>query len=177
MKLSALKKIILSALFLSIAYLLPFFIGNIPRIGKALCPMHIPIILCGFICGPSAGVVVGFIVPILRSLTVGQPMFFPMGVSMAFELAVYGFMSGFLYRSFPNKKVFVFISLILTMLAGRLVWGIARLLCVGLDTSKFNFTMFWMESVVTAIPGIIVQFVVIPTLVIICEKTVEKTTK
>lgn len=176
MKPAPLKKIILSALFLSLAYLLPFFIGNIPRIGKALCPMHIPIFLCGFICGPSAGLIIGFTAPILRSLTVGQPLFFPMGISMAFELSTYGLLSGLLYRILPKKKISILISLISAMIAGRLVWGTARLICVGLDTTKFNFTIFWIDSVVTAIPGIIVQITVVPALIILCEKVAQRTT-
>lgn len=170
MKTNTLKKIILSAMFLALAYVLPFFTGNIPSIGKALCPMHIPVILCGFICGPFAGSVVGFIAPVLRSFTVGQPVFFPMGISMAFELAAYGLMSGILYRIFPKKKVYVFLSLFLTMLIGRFVWGAARLICVGLDTTKFNLSMFWAGAVASAIPGIIVQIIVIPVLVIVWEK-------
>ena len=83
-------KMVLAALFLALAYVLPFLTGQIPEIGSMLCPMHIPVLLCGFICGWQWGGVVGFVAPLFRSLTLGAPLFFPKAVCMAFELAAYG---------------------------------------------------------------------------------------
>ena len=98
------KKLTYSALFLAIALVLPFITGQIPEIGAMLCPMHIPALLCGFMCGWPWGLAVGFIAPLLRSVIFGMPAMFPSAVGMAFELAVYGMMSGLLYRLLPKKK-------------------------------------------------------------------------
>ena len=101
------NKLVLSAMFLALAYVLPFFTGQVPEIGNMLCPMHIPVILCGYICGGPWGLAVGFVAPLLRSLTIGMPVLFPKAVSMACELAVYGILSGVLYRLFPKKKIYI----------------------------------------------------------------------
>ena len=86
-----LRNLCLSAMFLALAFVLPFLTGQIPEIGNMLCPMHIPVLLCGFVCGSPWGFAVGLIAPILRSVTIGAPTLFPRAVAMAFELAAYGF--------------------------------------------------------------------------------------
>ena len=97
-------KLVMAAMFLAFAYVLPFLTGQIPEIGSMLCPMHIPVLLCGFICGWPWGLCVGLIAPILRSLTMGMPPFFPTAVCMALELAVYGTVAGLMHRFLPRKK-------------------------------------------------------------------------
>jgi thiamine transporter ThiT len=84
------KKMVLSALFIALGLVLPFFTGQIPQIGSRLLPMHIPILLCGFVCGAPFGLAAGFITPLLRSLIFGMPPMMPTAVAMAFELAAYG---------------------------------------------------------------------------------------
>ena len=84
------RKLTFSALFLALAMVLPFITGQIPEIGKSLCPMHIPVLLCGFLCGSPWGLAVGFIAPLLRSVVFGMPKVFPDAVVMAFELATDG---------------------------------------------------------------------------------------
>lgn len=160
----------LAAMFLALAYVMPFLTGQVPQIGSMLCPMHIPVILCGYICGAPWGLVVGFVAPLLRSLTLSMPPLFPTAVSMAFELAAYGFLSGLLYRTLPKKKVNIYISLIVSMIIGRLVWGLAQLTCMGFDTEKFTLTAFYTGAFSTALPGIILQLVLIPILIIVFEK-------
>ena len=103
-----LLKMILAALFLALAYVLPFMTGQIPEIGAMLCPMHLPVLLCGFICGPVWGGVIGFVAPLFRSLTLGMPPFFPTALCMAFELMAYGVISGFMHKLFPRKKPFIY---------------------------------------------------------------------
>ena len=95
----------LSGMFLALAYVLPFLTGQIPEIGSMLCPMHIPVLLCGFVCGAPYGLVVGFIAPMLRSLTLGMPPLFSTATAMAFELAVYGLVAGLLYKALPKRKL------------------------------------------------------------------------
>ena len=100
------RTIIMAAMFLAIAYVLPFFTGQIQQIGNMLCPMHIPVLLCGFICGGSYGMVVGIMAPLIRSMILGMPVLFPSAFCMAFELAVYGAVAGILYKVLPKKKIF-----------------------------------------------------------------------
>ena len=165
-----LKTLVLAALFLAIALVLPFLTGQIPEIGSMLCPMHIPVLLCGFFCGWPWGLVVGIIAPLLRSLLFSMPPMFPTAICMAFELATYGAVSGLLYSKLPRKKASVYGALLIAMVAGRLVWGLARFLCTGLDVSAFGLSAFWSGAVATAIPGIIVQILLIPVLVMALEK-------
>ena len=164
------RKLTYAALFLALAMVLPFLTGQIPEIGKSLCPMHIPALLCGFLCGWPWGLAVGFIAPLLRSVVFGMPAMFPGAVAMAFELAVYGGMAGLLYRLFPRKTWSIYVSLILSMIAGRIVWGIVRLILAGLSGSPFTWALFLSGAVTTAIPGIILQLVLIPVLVMALER-------
>jgi thiamine transporter ThiT len=162
-------KLVLSALFLAIAYCMPFLTGQIPNIGAMLCPMHLPVLLCGFICGWPAGLAVGFIAPLIRSLTMGMPPLFPKAFCMAFELAAYGAFSGFMHKILPKKKPFVYCSLLAAMALGRLVWGAAMFVCVGIGGGSFTFAAFLAGAFTNAIPGIIVQIVLIPILVILLD--------
>ena len=157
-------------MFLALALVLPFLTGQIPEVGSMLCPMHIPVLLCGFFCGWPWGAAVGVIAPLLRSLIFGMPPMFPTALCMAVELAAYGAVSGYLYEKLPRKKSSVFVSLISAMVVGRLLWGAARFLCAGLDPSAFGLGAFWAGAVTSAIPGIIVQLVLIPILVMTLNK-------
>lgn len=168
------KKLTLSAMFLALAFVMPFLTGQIPQIGAMLCPMHIPVLLCGFFCGAPWGLGVGFIAPLLRSITLGMPYMFPTAVCMAFELATYGFVAGFLHNKLPKKKVNVYVSLLCAMIIGRFVWGIVMFVCMGFDTSAFGLSAFMAGAVLNAVPGIVVQIVLIPLLVITLEKVIKK---
>lgn len=159
------KTLVLASMFLALALLLPFLTGQIQQIGSMLCPMHIPVLLCGFFCGGPWGFAVGLIAPILRSFLFGMPPLFPVATCMAFELATYGLVAGLLH-----KKYSVYVSLIGAMIAGRLVWGIAMFACMGFNMEKFGFSAFLAGAVTNAIPGIILQLVFIPALVITLEK-------
>ena len=170
MKLTNVKTLVLAALFLAMALVLPFLTGQIPEIGSMLCPMHIPALLCGFFCGWPWGLAVGLIAPVLRSVLFGMPPMFPVAVCMSAELATYGMVSGMLYSKLPRKKTSVYITLLSAMIAGRLVWGAARFLCTGLDVSAFGLSAFWAGAVTTALPGILVQILLIPVLVMVLEK-------
>ena len=169
MKKENLLKMILAGLFLALAYVLPFLTGQIPEIGSMLCPMHIPIILCGFMCGWQWGLTVGFSAPLFRSLTLGMPPMFPGAVCMAFELATYGLIAGLMYKLLPKKKIFVYPSLLTAMLAGRGVWGIAMLVCMGINGGSFTFAAFIAGAFTNAIPGIIIQIILIPLLVMFID--------
>lgn len=174
MKRNQIKRLTLSAMFLSLAFVMPFLTGQIPQIGSMLCPMHIPVLLCGFFCGAPWGLVVGFIAPILRSFTLGMPPMFPTAFCMAFELAAYGLVAGWLHNKLPKKKGNVYVTLLSAMIIGRLVWGMVMFCCMGFDFTKFGFSAFFAGAVINAIPGIVLQIILIPVLVITLEKTVNK---
>lgn len=166
---------ILAAMFLALALILPVLTGQIPQIGNALCPMHLPILLCGFFCGPWYALAAGGVAPLLRFAIFGMPTLIPKGIAMCFELATYGFAAGMLYRLLPKKKLNIYVSLIVAMLAGRIVWGTARAVLYGLGKSEFSFAFFIADGFVNAVPGIIMQIVLIPILVMTLEKhTVRK---
>ena len=162
-------KLTLSALFLALAYVMPFLTGQIPTFGTMLCPMHIPVLLCGFICGWPWGLVVGLVAPLLRSLTLGAPVLFPMAICMSFELAAYGAASGVLHNAFPRKRPYIYCSLLISMIIGRLVWGAAMLVFLGITGSSFTISAFIAGAITNSIPGIIIQIVLIPIIVMLLE--------
>jgi thiamine transporter ThiT len=164
------RRLTYAALYLALAMVLPFVTGQIPEIGSALCPMHIPALLCGFMCGWPWGLAVGFIAPLLRSVLFGMPALFPGAVAMAFELAVYGGMAGFLRRKLPRRKGMLYAVLLISMIAGRLVWGAVRVILAGLSGSSFTWALFLAGAVTNAVPGIILQLVLIPVLVAAMER-------
>lgn len=164
------RKLTYAALFLALAMVLPFLTGQIPQIGSMLSPMHIPALLCGFLCGWPWGLAVGFIAPLLRSVVFGMPAMFPGAVAMTFELATYGAVSGLLYRMLPRRKSSVYIAIVVAMLLGRAVWGIARLILAGLSGQSFTWALFLAGAFTNAVPGIILHLALVPLLVIVLEK-------
>lgn len=163
------KKMVLGGLFLGLGLIMPFITGQIPQIGSMLLPMHIPVLLCGFICGWKYGLLVGFVTPLLRSFIFGMPPIMT-AVAMAFELATYGAVTGLLHAKLPGKKVKIYISLFAAMILGRIVWGIVSLVIYGVTNAAFTWQIFIGGALLNAIPGIILQIVVVPILVMAIEK-------
>ena len=112
----------------------------------------------------------GAVAPLLRSVLFGMPAMFPGGVAMTFELATYGVLSGWLYRLLPRKPWSIYVSLLVAMLGGRLVWGAARFVLAGLSGSEFPFSAFLAGAVTGAVPGIVLHIVLIPLLVMGLER-------
>jgi len=164
----SIKNLTTSGVCLALCMLLPLLTG--PQLGAALSPMHIPVLLCGFIAGPFYAAIVGFIAPMLRFMLFGLPPIMPIGIAMCFELAVYGAVSGLLYKVLPKKTAFIYISLIGAMLFGRIVWGIARLLLSGVAGAPFTFGLFMAGAFINAVPGIILHIALIPVIVITLKK-------
>ena len=164
------RKMTYAAILLALAAMMPRVAGLMPEIGKTLNLMHIPVLLCGFLCGWPWGLAVGFIAPLLRSVVFGMPTMFPGAVAMAFELAVYGGMAGFLRQKLPRKKGAIYAVLLISMIAGRIVWGTVRVILAGLSGSTFTWALFLAGAIANAIPGIILQLVLIPILVIAMER-------
>ena len=163
------KKLSLGALFIAIGLVLPTLVtGLVPEIGRMLLPTHLPVLLCGLICGRRYGLIVGFILPLMRGLIFGLPILFPNGISMAFELAAYGFIIGFIYHTSRRQNIIsLYTSLIIAMIAGRVVWGSAMALLIGFGSSDiFTMQLFISGAFINALPGIILQLVLIPSIMI-----------
>lgn len=164
------KKMVLSAFFLALGLVLPFLTGQIPQIGSMLLPMHIPVLICGYVCGWKYGLIVGFITPLFRTMLFSMPPFVT-ALCMAFELATYGAIVGILYAKLAHNKYRIYLSLLSAMLAGRIVWGLMSMVVYGVQGTGFTFQMFIGGAIINAVPGIILQLVLIPTLIFTLEKT------
>lgn len=176
------KRLVLSAMFMALGLILPFISGQLQQVGTMLLPMHIPVLLCGLICGWQYGAVVGFVLPLLRYSLFGMPPIYPMGISMAFELAAYGAVIGICRKIFRRKKWFataseskryildIYFSLVVSMICGRIVWGLVRYALASVTRQAFTWQMFVAGAFVTAIPGIVIQLILIPALMIALER-------
>lgn len=165
------KKLTYSAVALAAAILMPFITANNRELGNALCLMHIPVLLCGFICGPVCGATVGFMAPLLKGflITPGAPPV-QTAIPMAFELCTYAVMAGLLYKALPKKIPYTYFALISAMLSGRIIWGIAKAIFLGVKGGVLTFTVFWTEGFVNALPGIALQIMLIPVVIIALDK-------
>ncbi len=166
----ALRKMVLSVCFLVMGWLLPLVTLRIPTIGNMLCPMHIPVLLCGFILGPKYGGLVGLILPLTRSIFWGMPPLYPTAICMMVELATYGIVNGIVYDLLGAKMradalVRIYTALIAAMCVGRLLWGVSRMVCGLFDTNNFTWSLFITGAFLTAWPGILLQLILIPILI------------
>ena len=166
---SLLRHMVYVAVCLALCMVLPFLTGQIPQIGSALSPMHIPVLLAGFLCGPWWAMAVGFAAPMLRHVWMGMPPLIT-AIAMSFELAGYGLFSGLLYRLLPKKTVNIYVSLIGAMILGRIIWGIAMVVISGVTGSAFTWSAFMAGALLNAIPGIILHIVLIPILVMALKR-------
>lgn len=164
------KNLVTSGICLALCLLLPMLTGHIPTIGNMLLPMHLPVLICGFVAGPFWGLLVGLIAPILRSLLFGMPPMMPTAIAMTFELAAYGFLTGHLSRRLAAGPVYTYLSLIGAMLGGRIVWGIAAFILYSILGTAFTLQMFFASAFTTAILGIVIQLVIIPPIVSALKK-------
>lgn len=163
MRSKSVRNISLSAMFIALGMVLPFLTGQIPQFGSMLLPMHLPVLLCGLICGAAYGGAVGFILPLLRYAVFHMPPIYPVGLAMAFELATYGLVIGFIYSSSKRKTLgLVYSALLISMIFGRVVWGLAQMLLLGLGGKAFSLQMFMAGAFINAVPGIILQLILIP---------------
>ena len=166
------KNLTLSALFIALGLVLPLLTGQMKALGNAFLPMHLPVLLCGLIVGPVHGLIVGLVLPILRHFTFGMPPLYPTAIAMSFELATYGFVVGFIYENSRWKCIIaLYESLIIAMIVGRLVWGLVQMILLGITGQPFTFQMFMAGAFLNAIPGIVLQLILIPAIMLALNKT------
>ncbi|WP_100065640.1 ECF transporter S component [Miniphocaeibacter massiliensis] len=152
------KNLVYSALLLSLGIILPSLTHTLGPLGTVVLPMHIPVFLSGIIIGPMYGACIGLMLPLLNHFILGMPPI-PMLYIMIFELLTYGIISGLVFRKTNN----VLISLLVSMISGRIVGAlIAFILFYILGLSKIS-PVFWIYgSIITGLPGIIIQLILIP---------------
>lgn len=159
------RKLAFAGLFIALGIVLPFMTGKIGPLGRAFLPMHIPVLITGFVIGAPYGMAVGFITPLLNSLLTGMPPLYPSAITMSLELATYGLVTGLLYKYFPKKDIYIYPALIIAMLAGRIVWGITSVILLGIEGGSFTWQAFIAGGFVNALPGIVIQIVIIPIII------------
>ena len=168
-KLSYVKKAILTAACIALCVVLPMAFHAIPNAGSIYCPMHMPVLLCGLICGWPFGLLCGVAGPVLSSLFTGMPSmaYLP---SMIIELAAYGFAAGFLMRVVRTKRLLadLYISLVVALLAGRIVAGASRALIFA--PGSYSMAAWATSYFVTALPGLLIQLEVLPAIAFALEK-------
>lgn len=169
-KTSSTRQLVLAGLFIALGLVMPFLTAQVPAVGSKLLPMHIPVLISGFVLGWPYALLVGFLTPLLRSVIFTMPRLYPTAVSMAFELAAYGAVTSILYHRLPKKNVMVYASLIGAMICGRLVMGAANMILYGVQGNVYSWSLFIAGAFFNAIPGIAVQIVLIPALVLALEK-------
>ncbi|MBE6734793.1 MAG: ECF transporter S component [Ruminococcaceae bacterium] len=167
-----LTNLLLSAMFLAIGLVLPFITGQIQQIGNMLLPMHIPVLLCGLICGWQYGLTVGLILPVMRSFLFTMPVLYPSAIAMSLELGTYGLIVGLLFGFAKYKCIrSLYRCLLISMISGRIVWGLAMLVLMGAKGNLFTFEAFLGGAFLNAIPGIVVQLILIPALMLALSRT------
>lgn len=155
-----------TALCMALGLVFPIFFHMIGA-GSAFLPMHIPVLLCGLLFGWQFGAACGLIVPLLSSILTGMPPIFPTAVAMMLELCAYGVLTGIFYRKL-NWNIYV--SLVGAMLGGRVVSGIANALFLNMAGKPYGFAAFLSGSFIGAVPGIIIQIILIPVIILALER-------
>ena len=157
------KRMTLAAVCIALCVVLPIAFHGIPDAGSVFLPMHIPVLICGMICGWPYGFICGLMGPLLSSVLTGMPpvAYLP---PMMVECGVYGLVAGLMLKFVHTKKTYVdlYIALVTAMLAGRVVAGIAKAL---IFTPGMAMSAWVASSFVTALPGIVIQLVLLPSVV------------
>ncbi|MBQ7907041.1 MAG: ECF transporter S component [Clostridia bacterium] len=172
------KRLVLASMLLALGMVLPLLTGQIKEIGDSLLPMHLAVMLCGLICGAGYGGAVGLMLPFLRSLIFGMPPLYPNAVWMALELATYGIVIGWLYSKAIKTHIgYVYVCLASSMVAGRVVWGITKSALLGIAGKTVTIGALVVDGFIDAIPGIILQLVLIPLIMHLISKRMVRNEK
>lgn len=155
-----------AALCVALGLILPVLFHMIGA-GSVFLPMHIPVLLCGLLFGWQYGAACGVVIPLLSSLLTGMPPIFPTAPAMMLELCAYGLLTGVFYRKLRWN---VYPALIVAMLGGRVISGFANAIFLGMANKPYGFAAFLSGAFIQAVPGIIIQIVFIPVIVLALGK-------
>lgn len=156
------KKLVISGLLLALGLVIPMIFHSTGIPGDIFLPMHIPVLIGGFLLPPYLALLLGMVTPLLNSLIGGMPVFFPMAIIMTFELGIYGLIASLTYRGLKLPSI---ISLILSMAAGRIMAGLVVFILATFFVMEMDPMIFIIGAVTKGIPGIVIQLVLIPSLI------------
>ncbi len=165
------RNLVYMSVFLVMGFILPYVSAHSFGVqGTVFLPMHIPVFLCGLVLGPLYGLGLGMILPILLSLLTSMPTIYPMAPIMTAELMTYGLFSGLLYYNtiLSGKKWGIYVALIISMLLGRISYGLVFEI-LFFAAGELKALSVW-GAIITGIPGIIVQLLIIPPCVLLLNK-------
>ncbi len=153
------QKLSVTGLLVALGLLLPAFTAHLFALpGVVLLPMHIPVLLCGFLCGPRYGALCGLVTPVLSSLLTGMPPAFPMLPIMACQLVVMGLLGG-LFTT--RLRLPLYPALLLTMAGGWLTYGLVFSLLL-LPTGGNLRALSLPAALLQGLPGMALQLLLIP---------------
>lgn len=171
MQSNRIRNLTITAVCVALCYVLPLAFHGLP-VASSLSPMHIPVLLCGLICGGGWGLLCGIAGPVLSSLLSGMPPF-AMLIRMIPELAVYGLVGGLSMKFIRTGKTFadMYISLIIAMVLGRIAGGVATAIFFAATTQVYSLALWLTSYFVNAVPGIVAHLVLVPLLVLTLMKS------
>ena len=171
MQSNRIRNLTITAVCVALCYVLPLAFHGLP-VASSLSPMHIPVLLCGLICGGGWGLLCGIAGPVLSSLLSGMPPF-AMLIRMIPELAVYGLAGGLSMKFIRTGKTFadMYISLIIAMVLGRIAGGVATAIFFAATTQVYSLALWLTSYFVNAVPGIVAHLVLVPLLVLTLMKS------
>lgn len=153
--------LVMAGLFLAIGVIIPSIFHTTGVDGRIFLPMHLSVLLGGILLPPIYAFLLGVLTPILNSLLTGMPVLFPSALIMTFELATYAFIVSYLYR---RSRVPIILSLIISMIIGRIVAGVVVYVLSTFFAQNMDPILFIEGSIITGLPGIAIQIVLIPIL-------------
>lgn len=156
------RRLVIAGLLLAIGIIVPMIFHSTGIAGTVFLPMHIPVLIGGFLLPPYLALLLGMLTPLINSLVIGMPPLYPIGIIMIFELGVYGLIASLLYRRLSVPSI---ISLIVSMIAGRIMVGLVVFILATFFAVQLDPILFIIGGVTTGIPGIIIQIILIPSLI------------
>ena len=172
---SNVQRLVIAAVLIALGLVLPLFLGQVQVFMQGVSPMHIPALLAGLTLGPIWGVAVGAITPILRGFVFGMPPLMPTGVSMAFELAAYGCLTGLIYPLFvrrfeKNHLPAILLSMLIAMVLGRFVGGAAQAILQTTRGNQYAFSTFVTAYFVKTAVGAVLHLIAVPLITLALER-------
>lgn len=169
----SLNRLVVTAVLLALGMVLPFLTGQIPTVGQLISPLHIPVFICALTCGWGWAGALGVVLPLLRSVVFGMPPLVAVGIPMAAEMAVYGVVTGLMYRLVRGKMPKVagmLVAMMIAMVAGRLVGGGVKALVMGLQGAGYSWAAFVAAYFTGTVVGAVIHLILCPIVALALEK-------
>ncbi|SDY81602.1 Protein of unknown function [Proteiniborus ethanoligenes] len=161
------RDLILGGVLLALGIVIPMIFHTVGIMGTVFLPMHIPVLIGGLLISPALALLLGMITPILNSSLTGMPLMFPIATIMMFELGAYGLISSLSTRKLKLSPI---LALIISMIIGRIVAGITVFVLSSYFGVQMNALTYVKGSIITGLPGIGIQLILIPSLVYALKK-------